>query len=102
VGWVIRVWGFDSWWGLEIFLFSTMFRPTLEPTQPPIQWILGALSPGVKWLGHEADHSLPSSAKVKNMWCFTSIPVYLHGVMLSLAQGKLYLYFAMVTSVIRD
>jgi hypothetical protein len=25
----------------------------------------GVLSPGVKWLGREADHSLPSSAKVK-------------------------------------
>jgi hypothetical protein len=26
-----------------------------RPTQPPIQWVLGALSPGVKWLGHKAD-----------------------------------------------
>jgi hypothetical protein len=27
---------------------------------PPIQWILGALSPEVKWQGHEADHSRSS------------------------------------------
>jgi hypothetical protein len=31
-------------------------RP-LGPTQPPIQWASGALSPGVKWPGREADHS---------------------------------------------
>jgi hypothetical protein len=24
--------------------------------QPPIQWVPGTLSPGVKWLGREADH----------------------------------------------
>jgi hypothetical protein len=35
------------------------------PTQTPIQWVPGALSLGVKLLGCEADHSLPSSAKVK-------------------------------------
>jgi hypothetical protein len=27
---------------------------------------------GVKQLGHEADHSSPSSAKVKNMWSYIS------------------------------
>jgi hypothetical protein len=28
----------------------------------------------VKWPGHEADHTLPSSAKVNNEWSYTSIP----------------------------
>jgi hypothetical protein len=38
----------------------------------------------VKWLGHEADHSLPSNAKVKNAWSFTSTPpICLHGIVLS-------------------
>jgi hypothetical protein len=37
----------------------------LGPTQHPIQWVPGALSLGVKQPGREADHSLPSSAKVK-------------------------------------
>jgi len=33
----------------------------------------GALSPGVKWLGHEADHLAPSSAEDKNAWsCMSS------------------------------
>jgi hypothetical protein len=30
-----------------------------------IQWVPGALSPGVKRPGREADHSFPSSAEVK-------------------------------------
>jgi hypothetical protein len=33
------------------FLFTTSSRPVLNPTQPPIQWIPGALSPGVKRRG---------------------------------------------------
>jgi hypothetical protein len=37
--------------------FSTASRPVLGPTQPPIQWIPGALSPGVKRSGCEADRS---------------------------------------------
>jgi hypothetical protein len=37
----------------------------LGPTQPPIQWVLGAISLGVQWLGCEADHSPPPSVKVK-------------------------------------
>jgi hypothetical protein len=50
----------------KIFLFSTASRPTLGPRQPHIQWVPGAVSPGVKRLGREADHSPPSSAEVKN------------------------------------
>jgi hypothetical protein len=39
---------------------------------------------GVKRPGRDADQSPPSSAEVKNMWSYTSIPpIYLHGVMLS-------------------
>jgi hypothetical protein len=41
---------------------------------PPIQWVPGALSPGVKRLGHEADHSPTSSAEVKNFGAIPSIP----------------------------
>jgi hypothetical protein len=48
----------------------------LGATQPPLQWVPGTLSLGVKWLGHEADHSPPSSAKVKNAWSYTSTPQY--------------------------
>jgi hypothetical protein len=32
----------------KIFLFSTASRSVLESTQPPIQWVPRAISPGVK------------------------------------------------------
>jgi hypothetical protein len=53
---------------LGVFLFTTVSRPALGPTQPPIQWVPGALSLGVKRPEREADHSPPSSAEVKNEW----------------------------------
>jgi hypothetical protein len=58
------------------FLFSTSFRPSLGPIQPPIQCVPGALSPGVKWLGLESDHSSPTSAEVKKTWIYTSTSPY--------------------------
>jgi len=51
--------------GLGIFLFTTASRTALDPTQPPIQWVPGFLSLGVKRPGREADHSPPSSAEVE-------------------------------------
>jgi hypothetical protein len=72
-GWTIGVLGFDSRWGLGIFLFTTASRTALGPTQPPIQWVPGALSLGVKRSGREADHSPPSSAEVKEF-----VELYLH------------------------
>jgi hypothetical protein len=54
------------------FHFSVSSRPALEPTQPPAQWIPGALSPGVKRPGREADHSPPNSAEIKKTWVYTS------------------------------
>jgi hypothetical protein len=65
MSWTIGVLEFDSQWGLGIFLFTTTSRMALGPTQPPIQWVPGALSLGVKQLGIEADHSPLSSAEVK-------------------------------------
>jgi hypothetical protein len=60
-------------WHRWMFLFTTASRPALGPTQPPIQWVPGALSLGVKRPGREADHSPPSSAEVKE-W----VELYLH------------------------
>jgi hypothetical protein len=62
----------------------TASRPALGPTQPPTQWAPVALSLGVKRPGREANHSLPSSAEVKNAWSYTfTPPIRLHGVVLS-------------------
>jgi hypothetical protein len=42
-----------------------MPRPILRPTQPPIQWVTGALTPGVKRQEGEHHHLPFSSAEVK-------------------------------------
>jgi len=66
---------------------------------PPIRWVPGALSLGVKRLGREAQHSPPSSAEVKE---FVELHLHSHntsswhGVLLRTA--KLYLYLILVTS----
>jgi hypothetical protein len=84
LGYGLDYWGFESRQGLGIFRFTTASRPALEPTQPPIQLVQGALSLGVKRPGREVDHSPPSSAEVKNAWSYTSTPsIYLHGMVLS-------------------
>jgi hypothetical protein len=62
-GWMIG--GFESRQGLGIFLFTTASRPALDPTEPPIQWVPGALPLRLKRPGREADHSPTSSAEVK-------------------------------------
>jgi hypothetical protein len=68
-----------------IFLtFTLLSRPALGYTQPPIQWVPGALSPGVKRSGREADHSPPASAKVKkNVDLHIHSPICLPGVVLN-------------------
>jgi hypothetical protein len=53
--------------------YTTASRRALGPTQPPIQWVPGTLSLGVKRQGREADHSPPSSAEVKER-----VKLYLH------------------------
>jgi hypothetical protein len=58
------------------FHFSMPSRRALGPTRPPVQWVPGALSPEVKQLGCDADHSPPTSAEVKKMWINTSTPPY--------------------------
>jgi hypothetical protein len=50
-------------------IFSTSSGPSLGPTQAPIQWV-----PEVNWWGRKVDHSHPTSAEVKNMRIYISIP----------------------------
>jgi hypothetical protein len=60
----------------DFFLIATVSRPVLGPTQPPNQWVLGALSPEVKRVGREANRSSPYSAEIKNVWSYTLTPQY--------------------------
>jgi hypothetical protein len=55
------------------FIFITS-RPTLEHTQPHTQWVSGALSPGVKLQGREADHSYASSEEIMNGGTIPPLP----------------------------
>jgi hypothetical protein len=65
--------------GLGIFLFATASRTALRPTQPPIQWVPGALSMGVKRPGLETGHPLPSASRSIT----SNPPIRLSGLMLS-------------------
>jgi hypothetical protein len=67
--------------GIHIFpvISVCMFNdaPELWCPQPPTQWVAGALSPGAKRQGPEADHSPLSIAEVKNgeaIPCNSTIP----------------------------
>jgi hypothetical protein len=57
-------------------IFSSPRRPDRLWDSPSLLSIAsgGALSPGVKRQGREADHSPPASAEVEKMWIYTFIP----------------------------
>jgi hypothetical protein len=64
-GWTTGQSEFDPRQEQGIFPLSSVSRPALRPTQPPVKWVPGVLSPGVKArLERDADHSPPSSAEV--------------------------------------
>jgi hypothetical protein len=46
----------------------------LRPTKLPIQWVPGAISPGVKLPKRDADHSPPPIAGVKNGGAIPPLP----------------------------
>jgi hypothetical protein len=56
---------------MELLLYATESRPVLGPTQPPNQWVLDTLTPGIKRPGREAEHSPASNAE--------GTPIHLHG-----------------------
>jgi hypothetical protein len=64
---------FESRWVQE-FSFSISSRLALGPSQPPNQWVPGALSSGIKLLGCQADHWPLTTAEVKKMWASTTPP----------------------------
>jgi hypothetical protein len=82
------VWlGFNScqgqWW--DFFLLTTTSELAMGPNQPPIQRIPGVPSTGLKRPWCEADHSPPSSVKIKSASSYISTPCMSsrHGASLS-------------------
>jgi hypothetical protein len=75
MGWTNEASDFKSQWGQEFSLLHVI-QSGSGATQPSIKWVPGALSPGVKRAGREADHSPPTSAEVKKTWIYTSGPPY--------------------------
>jgi hypothetical protein len=86
--------------GARDFFYFAAPRLALGPTQPSIQWVPGAICPGVKRPEREADHLPPVSAGVNNTWIYTSTPPYAFMVecLISLQQGQLYLIIFLFTS----
>jgi hypothetical protein len=65
----------------KMFLFSTVSRPTLGPTQPSVQWALSAL----KRQGRKSDHRhlVPRPRMVELCLCS---PIHLQDVVLNLTD----------------
>jgi hypothetical protein len=78
-----------------VYYLAPASRPTLGPTQPPIQWVPGVLSPGGKARpGRDADHSPPSSAEVKNEWELYVLSPHLPPWRVA---GQLYFFFTLLS-----
>jgi hypothetical protein len=79
--------------GGKNFHYSMSSKPALGSNQPPIQWVSGILSSGVKQQGCEADRSRPTSDGIKKTWVYTSTPPYIFMAqcLISYVQGQVYL-----------
>jgi hypothetical protein len=75
--WTTKRLEFEPQLGEEFSLFHSL--QTASGAQPA-SYLMGtrALSlGGVKWPEHEAGHSTPTSAEVKKIWVYTSVPPYI-------------------------
>jgi hypothetical protein len=60
--------------GRAKFSFFHSVQTGSRVIQRPIQWLPGAISPGLKRQGREGDHLTPSSAEVKNDGAIPLLP----------------------------
>ena len=81
-----------------IFLNYEMSRLALGPTQPPIEWVLRALSPGVRQLGHEADHLPHLLARIG----MTRLMPPLYHMPAWHTQGQILCVFNLVCILLKD
>jgi hypothetical protein len=81
---------FDSRLGQETFLLA--FSPTIGPTQPPIQWVQGAVSPGAKRQGSEGT-SPSSGTEFRMVEPYLHFAMSLHGMMLIKLEGNFAFFY---------
>jgi hypothetical protein len=74
MGWMTEMSEFESQLGEEFSLHVVQTGSVAHPASYPIG-SEGSFA-GVKLLGHEADHSSPTSAEVRRMCIYTSTPPY--------------------------
>jgi hypothetical protein len=74
LGYGLDYWGFESWQGLGIFLFSTVSRLAMGPIQPPIQWVPETLSLGVKRSGCKVTTHLHLMPRSRNCGTIPPLP----------------------------
>jgi hypothetical protein len=75
--------------------FSTPQCPDIlwGTIQSSNQCVLGAVSQGVKWPWHEADHSPLLVSRLRMVELYLDSPRRLHVVLVTWAQGQVYLFF---------
>ena len=78
--------------GAGIFLSSSPSISTVGSNQHSIQWVLEALSLGVKAVQCAACHLSPSTTKLKNQWSYISMP----HMLFEIVGAQLYLTFMLV------
>ena len=81
----IRAYGLYPLWGKSPNpLWGKSSIPPPVYIEPPSQWVLGALSPGVKWPGRKAKQTAPHSVQVKNAWNYTCAATYIRVLVFNL------------------
>jgi hypothetical protein len=88
--------------GEEIFLYSTASRPAVGPTQPHIQWVPGALSPGVKQREVTLTTYFHLVPRLRVVELYLHSPIYLHGILLIIKYRNNIIFYTSVWSDIND
>jgi hypothetical protein len=72
MGWTVQKASYDPPLRHEAFLLSKTIKPSPGYSQPPMEWILVVLSPGLNQPLRDTDHKLSSKTKAKSYWSCAS------------------------------